>query len=218
MVLTVLRALFVLLMAAIGWFYLSNPHSIGNNAQFVMPITLTLGVLFVCIDILAPRRKLAVFSGAILGLVVGVAVAYALSFVVRLVADVVPSGPVVLSAERRELLITFFNVIVGTVCCYFSISFILQTRDDFRFIIPYVEFSKQQKGPRFMLLDTSVLIDGRVADSCCRYRLLGNQIIVPTFVVNELQTLSDSADKVEANAAVAGAWMFLPRHAAYKSR
>src|SRR6185437_15992999 len=90
MVLHVLRALFVLLMAAIGWFYLSSPESIGVNAWMVMPITLTIGVLFVCIDILSPRRKLAVFSGVMMGMMVGVAVAYALSFVVNLVVDQIP--------------------------------------------------------------------------------------------------------------------------------
>jgi uncharacterized protein YacL len=196
MVLVVLRALFVLLMAAIGWFYLSNGHSVGTNTQYVMPLTLSLGVFFLCVDILAPRRKLAVFSGAILGLMVGVAMAFALSFVVKLVADVVPTGSVVLTADRRDFLISTLNVIVGTVCCYFSISFILQTRDDFRFIIPYVEFSRQQKGPRPMLLDSSVLIDGRIGE-LCETGIFESQLIVPTFIVNELQALADSADKIK---------------------
>src|SRR5580693_6160468 len=109
MILSVLRALFILLMAAIGWFYLSNPQSIGVNAWMVMPITLTVGVLFVCIDILSPRRKLAVFSGAILGLMVGVAIAYALSFVVKLVVDVIPVQTP-LTATHREVLVDVLNV------------------------------------------------------------------------------------------------------------
>ena len=182
-------------MAAIGWFYLSNPQSIGVSAWMVMPITLTLGVLFVCIDILAPRRKLAVFSGAILGLMVGVAIAYAFSFVIKLVVDVIPvQAP--LGDNQRNLLIDVLNVGIGVVCCYFAISFILQTRDDFRFIVPYVEFARQQKGPRAMLLDTSVLIDGRIVDIVST-GILESQIIVPNFVVEELQAVADSADKLK---------------------
>ena len=63
---------------------------------------------------------------------------------------------------RREALVRFVTMLIGVVSCYLAISFILQTKDDFRFIIPYVEFNKQTKGARPILLDTSVLIDGRI--------------------------------------------------------
>lgn len=202
MVLHVIRALFVLLMAAIGWFYLSNAQSYGGyNAWLALPVTLTLGVLFVCIDILSPRRKLAVFSGTILGLMVGVAIAYALSFVVQLLVDQIPiaaHGQEGFSTRNREVLMRFLDVTLGTICCYLSISFILQTRDDFRFIIPYVEFARQQKGPHPVLLDTSVLIDGRIADIAAT-GIIENQIIVPQFVIDELQAVADSGDKLKRN-------------------
>ena len=45
----------------------------------------------------------------------------------------------------------------ASACC-------LQTKDDFRFIIPYVEFAKEVKGLKPYVLDTSVVIDGRIAD------------------------------------------------------
>ncbi|HWE00959.1 MAG TPA: PIN domain-containing protein [Tepidisphaeraceae bacterium] len=197
MVLQVLRALFVLLMAAIGWFYLSSPQSLGSSTStwLVMPITLTVGVLFVCIDILSPRRKLAVFSGAILGLLVGVAIAFSLSFVVKLLVDQF-AVDASFTQPQHEALVSFLNVVIGTVCCYLSISFVLQTRDDFRFIIPYVEFSRQQKGPRAMVLDTSVLIDGRIAD-IAQTGILEGQVIVPQFIVDELQAVADSSDKLK---------------------
>lgn len=199
MVLQVIRALFVLLMGAIGWFFLSNAQSPGGaNAWLAMPITLTLGVLFVCVDILSPRRKLAVFSGTILGLMVGVAIAYALSFVITLLVDQVQIDPPHFTAEMRNVLINFLDVAVGTVCCYLSISFVLQTRDDFRFIIPYVEFAREQKGPRPVLLDTSVLIDGRIADVAAT-GIIESKLIVPQFVLDELHLVADSGDKLKRN-------------------
>src|SRR5437763_10801343 len=88
MVLHVLRALFILLMAAVGWFYINSAaRPLGDLTWLLPAIALTIGTLLVCIDILAPRRKLVIFSGAFLGLIIGVSIAYALSFVVQLVAD-----------------------------------------------------------------------------------------------------------------------------------
>jgi len=78
------------------------------------------------------------------------------------------------------------------------VSFILQTKDDFRFIIPYVEFSKQTKGPRSILLDTSVLIDGRITDVAAT-GILESQLVVPRFILDELQTLADSGDNLKRN-------------------
>src|SRR5207247_8625155 len=82
--------------------------------------------------------------------------------------------------------IQFINMLVSVATCYLAISFILQTKDDFRFIIPYVEFSKQTKGARPILVDTSVLIDGRITDIVTT-GIIESQLVVPQFVLTELQ-------------------------------
>src|ERR1019366_332448 len=69
MVLTILRALFILLMAAVGWFYVNSPaQPFGGFTWLSLAIALTIGTFLVCIDILAPRKKLVIFSGTFLGL------------------------------------------------------------------------------------------------------------------------------------------------------
>ena len=73
---------------------------------------------------------------------------------------------------------------------------VIQTKDDFRFVIPYVEFSKQLRGNRPILLDTSVIIDGRILD-IVEARFLQDQLVVPKFVLHELQTIADSANKLK---------------------
>jgi uncharacterized protein YacL len=75
---------------------------------------------------------------------------------------------------------------------------LIQTKDDFRFIIPYVEFSKQIKGARPLVLDTSVIIDGRIAD-ICDTGVIDSKMIVPRFVLQELQGIADSSDKIKRN-------------------
>ena len=72
---------------------------------------------------------------------------------------------------------------------------LIQTKDDFRFIIPYVEFSKEVKGVRPLVLDTSVVIDGRIAD-VVDTGILDTQLVMPRFVLAELQAIADSTDKM----------------------
>ena len=205
MVLTVLRALFVLLMAAVGWFFVQSPSQpVAQYSYWSMAVALAVAMLLVVVDIFSPRKKLAVFSSVIMGLMVGIAVAYAGSFVVALLVDrYLPadraSPPTDVSGWRRLQLhdgaVRYADLVLGFSCCYLSISFILQTRDDFRFVIPYVEFSKQIKGARPVLVDTSVLIDGRITD-IAETGILESQLIVPQFVLDELQRVADSPDKV----------------------
>ncbi len=95
--------------------------------------------------------------------------------------------------ERKAL-----QLIITVICCYIAISTLLQTKDEFRFIIPYVEFSKQVKGGKPLVLDTSVIIDGRIAD-ICDTRFIDTKLIVPRFVLQELQSVADSSDKLKRN-------------------
>jgi uncharacterized protein YacL len=81
---------------------------------------------------------------------------------------------------------------------YLHIHTCSRRKDEFRFIIPYVEFSKQVRGNRPLVLDTSVIIDGRIAD-ICETKIIDTKLIVPRFVLQELQAIADSADKLKRN-------------------
>jgi uncharacterized protein YacL len=198
MILHILRALFVLLVTAVAWSFVRDPATFGTDAWLIVAIPLILGVLLVCADILAPRKKLSLFSGAFFGLVVGISIAYSLSYVTPLVLDQFEYFTNQSLDRFRDPLTRYINLLIGTATCYLAISFILQTKDDFRFIIPYVEFSKQTKGARQIIIDTSVLIDGRIAD-IAQTGIIESQLIVPRFVVQELQTIADGSDKLKRN-------------------
>lgn len=196
MIFHLLRAFFVLTMAAIGWFAIKQ-SALANieGAWLLLAVAVTVSVLVISADILAPRGKLAILSGTFLGLLVGIILTYALSFVVLLLVDLI--APLLdFNAAARNALTQFFMLAVGAVCCYLSVSFILQTKDDFRFIIPYVEFSKQTKGARPIVLDTNVLIDGRIVE-IVETGFIESQIVVPQFVIDELQLLADQGDKLK---------------------
>jgi len=69
-------------------------------------------------------------------------------------------------------------------------------KEDFSLIIPYVRFAPRNKPDNLILLDTSAIIDGRVAD-LIETSFLEGIIIVPGFVLKELQQVADSQDPVK---------------------
>src|SRR5690625_6220963 len=54
------------------------------------------------------------------------------------------------------------------------------------------------KGTRPKILDTSVIIDGRIAD-ICQTNFLEGTIIIPQFILGELQHIADSSDALKRN-------------------
>ena len=73
---------------------------------------------------------------------------------------------------------------------------VLSTKDDFRLVIPYVQFEKRAQGMIPLLIDTSALVDGRLVD-LTRTGVIDAPIILPRYVIDELQALSDSKDRLK---------------------
>ncbi len=69
-------------------------------------------------------------------------------------------------------------------------------KEDFSLIIPYVRFRPQSQPDNLLLLDTSVIIDGRIAD-LIETHLLEGLIVVPRFVLREIQRIADSSDAIK---------------------
>lgn len=192
MVLWVIRALFLALLSCLPFVVLGKSgEDIGTQLLWVGGIVL-IGAGFVVGEALLPRKKLASVSGLFFGLAVGMLLSYLSSLVIESIAQSLhPAG-----AAREGVFLV--KLVTGVVCCYVCIALVLKTKDDFRFVIPYVEFSKQTKGPRPLLLDTSIIIDGRIAD-VCESRIIDSPVLIPRFVLAELQAIADSPDKLKRN-------------------
>ena len=141
-------------------------------------------VVLVAVDMLIPRKRVIWISSIYFGLLIGILLTAAIGYA---------SMPLLTWIDDQQL---FFNLIfiIGISLCYICTSFLVQTRDDFRFIIPYVEFRREVKGNRPLILDTNVLIDGRIAD-VLETLVLDNQVVMPRFAVEELQLIADSSDR-----------------------
>jgi uncharacterized protein YacL len=154
------------------------------------------GFVIVLTDILLRHKQIttlsAIYFGLLLGLLLGNIFSTALDPFLFQPGPASDNNPTI-QVQRRGL-----ALMITAVCCYVTISTLLQTKDEFRFIIPYVEFSKQIKGGKPLVLDTSVIIDGRIAD-ICDTRFIDTKLIVPRFVLQELQSVADSSDKLKRN-------------------
>ena len=161
-----LRVLFVLALGAVGWSLASDPRiatgPLGGQGSLIVAGFLVAAVVVVALDVFfIPRKSLAAISGLFFGLIVGMVVAFGLSLIIDLLESAfVPRDP----TDSQESFVSAVKLAIGVICCYLAVSFVLQTKDDVRFVIPYVEFAKDTKGGRPFVLDTSVIIDGRIAD------------------------------------------------------
>jgi uncharacterized protein YacL len=69
-------------------------------------------------------------------------------------------------------------------------------REEFSLLIPYVRFRQDSLQEVPILLDSNVIIDGRV-DKLCETGFIGGALIVPQFVLGELQLLADSPNEAK---------------------
>jgi uncharacterized protein YacL len=187
MALWILRCVFLMLAITLG-FQLLQTDSLRSENPW-LPWLAFLGVLFVAVGVLVAdarirRKRLDTITAFYFGLLIGLFLTYVLQIALQ------PLLPV-----RPLWLADWIRLALATVVCYSCVSVLLQTKDDFRFIIPYVEFAKEIKGLKPLVLDTSVVIDGRIAD-VVETHIVDNQLIMPQFVVAELQAIADSSDRL----------------------
>jgi uncharacterized protein YacL len=180
-----IRSIFIVLCGVIGahigksvyqepWFY---GASIGAAIALAL-VLLELGFA---------RRFISVISIVMFGVVVGFVVAHFIISALYLIPAVRN-----LDIEQRyylEFSLTFLMTFIAVIA-------IIHTKDDFKFVIPFIELSRERRLGRPAILDTSVIIDGRIVD-LCNMRLFDHQLILPRFILNELQSLADSPDKLK---------------------
>ena len=153
-------------------------------ATFIGVMAIALAVIV--IDMLVPRKQIAVVSSVYFGILIGLLLTYVIGIAL---APILESN---LVFSRMQNVI---RMSLGMYLCYICISVLMQTQGDFRFIIPFVEFAREMKGLKPYILDTSVVIDGHIAD-VLETQIIDNPLIMPRFVLNELQAIADSSEKL----------------------
>lgn len=189
MLLYVLRFLFFITSTA---FLLVGLNRTAKTDQdiYIFYAALVLTVFFIAVEWLTPKKALFTLTGVFFGLLVGMVINWAVNWIIMMMNDLfwqLPPNTLRMGTWFADLCI-----------CFLCISIVIRTKDDFRFLVPYVEFTRQTRGLRPLVLDTSVIIDGRIAD-IAQTKLFDAPLIVPRFVLNELQLIADSPDKIKRN-------------------
>lgn len=177
--------IFFLFLSALGGYAVSQvrPEMIGNGFLGVV-IGFGFGGLLVALDEMLKGFSLRTFSSVTFGLLLG-----------SIVSMLLDRSGLFVWADERELWLIRLAMFLGFG--YIGILLALRSnKEDFSLVIPYVRFTRQNQPEDLLLLDTSVIIDGRIVH-LLELNLFDGIVVVPRFVLRELQQLADSADPLK---------------------
>ncbi len=181
MFLVLIRILFVIIMASVGarlgeLGYLPVMGAVGGAAAGVV-----VAGLVIFFEKFLKGASLKELGIAAAGLLTGLVVANLVSIPFYLIG--------VEEMRSRVVVPIALNVILG----YIGIIMSLERKAGFT-LIPFLRGGNNEGSLK--LLDTNVIIDGRIYD-LARTGLLGNNLIIPRFVLNELHAIADCPDSLK---------------------
>lgn len=126
------------------------------------------------------KVSLRVIFGGVVGMIVGLLIAYLLAYGLNFV-----------SIENQQV-VPWIYVLLAGIMAYLGLLIGSKKIEEFTFF----SFGQNKYSSDHRVLDTSVIIDGRIADIADAGFMHGN-LIVPRFVLDELQYIADSADSMK---------------------
>ncbi len=173
------RILFLSASAVVGYqtFAFKDPNILGAL------LGLLSGLVIIFLEIIMRKVSVRGLSSAVFGLILGLIMA-------KLVTDAFIFAP--FPIENMPVI----KLILTMIFCYLGMVLGLRGKDEFNIIIPYVRLKRQDQVEELAVLDTSVIIDGRIQD-IIKTKFLEGKIVIPKFVLKELQQIADSTDPIK---------------------
>ena len=166
-----IRAVFFVLCGAGGWLLCYAIRDWDSHRVLATAIGLLIGALVILVDILLKGFSLRGLSAITFGLAIGSLIAYLI-------------GTSPLFAIGDPQIVYLFQLVLFVVCTYLATVIALRGKDEFNLVIPYVRFVPHEVDVPLVVVDTSVLIDGRIA-RVCEAGFLNAALVIPRFVLNE---------------------------------
>ena len=151
----------------------------------VVVVGMLIATLVVLTDLLLEGFSLRGLSAITFGLAVGALIAYFLG-----------QSPLFEPLEDDPQLsqtLYLSRLALYIISMYLATVIALRGKDEFNLVIPYIRFNPQNVDSPLAVVDTSALIDGRIA-AICESKWIGFALVIPRFVLNELHAIADSPD------------------------
>ena len=176
------------MISAVVGFQLGSAFGGLNSTSALVGVAVGIGVSGIVIlgEMGMGKLSLRGLSAAVFGLILALIISQLLTGAIDLIPDLDPA-----TASSIKLVLVMILAYIGMV-------FAMRGRDEFNLIIPYVKFERQDQKDELLIVDTSVIIDGRILD-ICQTKFLEGRLIVPRFVLKELQQVADSDDALKRN-------------------
>jgi len=186
MTLWLIRLFLVVLSSIVGYQVGVVMRTLGPHAGIIGAlIGGAIAGFLILLEMMLKKVSTRGLSSVVFGLLFGLLMAR----LVITTLDLLPAGIQVDHPIRTMIVVIF---------CYFGMAIAVRGRDEFNIIIPYIKFTRQDQREEIIILDTSVVIDGRITD-VCHTRFIEGRFIVPRFVLKELQQIADSQDPIKRN-------------------
>ncbi|MBL9205302.1 MAG: twitching motility protein PilT [Opitutaceae bacterium] len=175
-----IRIVFVAVCAAAGWLVCYSIREWDHFRALATFAGFSIGLLMVLVDILLRGFSLRGLSAVTFGLGVGLLVAYLLSV-----------SPLLEQGDAQIIYLVRLGLFL--ICGYLATVIALRGKDEFNLVIPYVRFVPHEVDVPLVVVDTSSLIDGRIV-RVCEAGFLSAALVIPRFVLAEVQSIADSQD------------------------
>ena len=182
----IIRALLILACSISGYFIAYHTLAATSSyavfqAIFGFIIGLVVALLVIRVEQDIRKLSLRIIAGGVIGMVIGLLVALILGFGLNMVIKI---------TQNQQVVPWIFLLLTG-ILGYLGLVLGSKKADEINFR------NTETKGiTDHRLLDTSVIIDGRIAD-ICDTGFVDGELIVPRFVLNELQLIADSSDSMK---------------------
>lgn len=181
--LLVLRIGFLAMCIVGSWLLCYTIEAWDHYRTMAVVIGGLIGTLIVLVDVMLKGFSLRGLSALTFGLAIGLIIAW-----------MIGSSPLLEQGDAQVIYLVRLSLFV--ICPYLATVVALRGKDEFNFVIPYVRFVPHEVDVPLVVVDTSALIDGRIA-RVCETHFLGSGLVIPSFVLTELQAIADSAEPVK---------------------
>jgi len=179
MTLLLIRIFFLIICSIVGYYI----GMLVGQAVLGLEFGALSGLMLIFLEQRMHRISLRGLSAMVFGLLLGV-------FMAKLISDILILIPL------GEFFHYISRVVLTIIFSYLGAVVALRGKDEFNIVIPYVRFNRQDSSEGAILLDTSAIIDGRIAE-IYKAGFIAGRLVVPRCVLIELQQISDSNDEVK---------------------